>query len=79
MQTTRITLRAPAKINLSLKILGRREDGYHELETLMQKIALYDELELRLTSEPGVRIRCSNAELPTDFRLPKLRLGRPYC
>ncbi|MGB5685090.1 MAG: 4-(cytidine 5'-diphospho)-2-C-methyl-D-erythritol kinase [Candidatus Electrothrix sp.] len=66
MQTTQITLRAPAKINLSLKILGKRADGYHELETLMQKIALYDELELNLTAEPGVRIHCSNAELPTD-------------
>ena len=66
MQTTQINLRAPAKINLSLKILGKREDGYHELETLMQKIALYDELELSLTAEPGVRIHCSNAALPTD-------------
>jgi len=66
MQTTQITLRAPAKINLSLKILGKREDGYHELETLMQKIALYDELELSLTAELGVRIHCPNAELPTD-------------
>ncbi|CAK8712432.1 MAG: 4-(cytidine 5'-diphospho)-2-C-methyl-D-erythritol kinase [Candidatus Electrothrix sp. AX5] len=66
MQTTQITLRAPAKINLSLKILGKREDGYHELETLMQKIALYDELELSLTGELGVRIHCQNTELPTD-------------
>ena len=65
-QATQLTLRAPAKINLSLKILGKRADGYHELETLMQKIFLYDELELRLTAEPGVRIHCSNAEIPTD-------------
>ncbi|WP_446009664.1 4-(cytidine 5'-diphospho)-2-C-methyl-D-erythritol kinase [Candidatus Electrothrix sp.] len=65
-QTTHIKLRAPAKINLSLKILGKRKDGYHELETLMQKISLYDDLKLRLTAEPGIRIQCPNADLPDD-------------
>lgn len=57
-QTAQITLLAPAKINLSLKILKKREDGYHELETLMQKISLYDELTLCLTEKPGVHIHC---------------------
>ncbi|MCI5150573.1 MAG: 4-(cytidine 5'-diphospho)-2-C-methyl-D-erythritol kinase, partial [Candidatus Electrothrix sp. MAN1_4] len=65
-QTTYIKLRAPAKINLSLKILGKREDGYHELETLMQKISLYDELELCLATEPGVHIHCPDTDLPDD-------------
>ncbi|MDU9049455.1 MAG: 4-(cytidine 5'-diphospho)-2-C-methyl-D-erythritol kinase [Candidatus Electrothrix sp. Rat3] len=78
MQTTQITLQAPAKINLSLKILGKREDGYHELETLMQKIALYDELELSLTAEPGVQIHCSNAELPTDERNIAVRAAQLF-
>lgn len=65
-QTSSLRLRAPAKINLFLNILGRRNDGYHELETLMQKVALYDELELHLTDEPGVRLRCSRADLPEN-------------
>ncbi|XCN73153.1 MAG: 4-(cytidine 5'-diphospho)-2-C-methyl-D-erythritol kinase [Candidatus Electrothrix aestuarii] len=68
-QTTPLKLRAPAKINLTLKILGKREDGYHELETLMQKVSLFDELELSLTSDPGITIHCSNysnADLPED-------------
>ena len=65
-QTTQLKLRAPAKINLTLKILGKREDGYHELETLMQKISLFDELELRLTDEPGIHLRCLNTDLPED-------------
>ena len=69
-QTTRLTLRAPAKINLFLKILGKRADGYHELETLMQKIALFDELELSLTTEPGVRISCTCSDRP-DADLPE--------
>ncbi len=37
---------APAKINLSLKILGRRNDGFHELDTLIAPISLYDELRI---------------------------------
>ncbi|MCI5207945.1 MAG: 4-(cytidine 5'-diphospho)-2-C-methyl-D-erythritol kinase [Candidatus Electrothrix sp. ATG2] len=65
-QNTQLTLLAPAKINLTLKILGKREDGYHELETLMQKVSLFDELELSLTSEPGITIHCPNADLPED-------------
>jgi len=35
---------APAKINLFLRVLGKRADGYHDIFTLMQKISLYDEL-----------------------------------
>ncbi len=65
-QIAPLHLLAPAKINLSLKILGKRADGYHELETLMQKVSLYDELELRLTAKPGIRIHCPNADLPED-------------
>jgi 4-diphosphocytidyl-2-C-methyl-D-erythritol kinase len=43
-----LTLRAPAKINLYLAVLGRRPDGYHELVTVLQAIDLSDELRLRL-------------------------------
>ena len=38
---------APAKLNLYLEVLGRREDGFHELETLMAPIRLYDRLQWR--------------------------------
>ncbi|MCI5122681.1 MAG: 4-(cytidine 5'-diphospho)-2-C-methyl-D-erythritol kinase, partial [Candidatus Electrothrix sp. AUS4] len=65
-QTTRLKLRAPAKINLTLKILGKRADGYHELETLMQKISLFDELELSLSDESGVHLHCLDTDLPED-------------
>ncbi len=63
-QTAQVNLRTPAKINLFLKILGKREDGYHELETLMQKVSLYDDLELSLTAESGVSIHCPKVDLP---------------
>lgn len=76
-----LVLKAPAKINLYLKIIGRRPDGYHELHTLMQKVALYDELELSLADEPGIHISCPGANLPEDegnivFRAAQLFLSR---
>ena len=40
----RLLVRAPAKINLSLLIAGKRPDGFHEIETLMAKIDLFDEV-----------------------------------
>ncbi len=43
-QTTNVTVFAPAKLNLFLKVLGKRADGYHELETLMVSVGLYDTL-----------------------------------
>lgn len=41
-----IVLKAPAKINLSLRVLGRRPDGYHELDSIMQMVGLYDEVHI---------------------------------
>ena len=49
---------APAKINLSLKILGPRSDEFHEIETLIAPISLYDELKIeRSTSKQGIGLR----------------------
>ena len=55
-------LRAPAKINLYLKVLGRRGDGYHELATWMQKLELADDITLALNRE-GITLHCRGAEL----------------
>ena len=58
-------LQAPAKINLFLRVVGRRSDGYHELETLMCCIGLYDTLRLSVgTGQSG--ITCSDPHLPCD-------------
>jgi 4-diphosphocytidyl-2-C-methyl-D-erythritol kinase len=56
---------APAKLNLFLEILGRRPDGYHEIETLMVAVDLYDTL--TITDDPSGRItlRCDDPSLPT--------------
>ena len=61
-----LCLDAPAKINLYLKITGRRPDGYHELATLMQKLALFDTLCCTLVDEPGIHLTCPGTDLPVD-------------
>ncbi|MBM9536370.1 4-(cytidine 5'-diphospho)-2-C-methyl-D-erythritol kinase [Desulfobulbus alkaliphilus] len=65
LQQTTLFLSAPAKINLGLRVTGRRLDGYHTIETVMQKIGLCDELELRRGGK-GIRLRCPNGTAPED-------------
>ncbi len=59
-----LTLQAPAKINLCLSVLGRRADGYHELEMLMQMVGLYDEVRVELAGK-GVSVLCDSAAVPS--------------
>jgi len=54
---------APAKINLSLKILGRRDDGFHEIETLIVPISLCDEIKIE-KNEGGIEFRCDDPSVP---------------
>ena len=49
-------LRALAKINLGLDILGKREDGYHEVRMIMQTIQMYDVLEIKKKKAPGISL-----------------------
>lgn len=53
----------PAKINLALRIHHKRKDGYHELETLLQMVSLYDRIELE-TSPSGIELDCDEPEIP---------------
>lgn len=58
---------APAKINLVLRILDRRTDGYHNLWSLMQTVQVQDEITLALTgAHSGVTLRCDEPSLKTD-------------
>ncbi len=60
-----ITLSAPAKLNLTLRILGRRDDGFHELETLMVKLpGLADQLVLEKADR--FSFECTDASIPGD-------------
>lgn len=56
---------SPCKVNLLLNILGKRGDGYHELETVMQPVNLCDALRFEKTGS-GVVLSCSDASLPVD-------------
>src|ERR1051325_1183063 len=56
---------APAKINLSFRIKGRRADGFHEIETLMAPISLADRLTIERAGDDGrIRFSCDDASLP---------------
>jgi 4-diphosphocytidyl-2-C-methyl-D-erythritol kinase len=58
------TFMAPAKINLCLHVLGKRPDGYHDLAMLMQRITLFDRIDIRLNAGPDIRVACAGGELP---------------
>lgn len=62
----RITLKAPAKINLTLDILGKRADGYHELRTIMQSVSIYDTLTIEKTGGSGIILECDRDDVPRD-------------
>jgi 4-diphosphocytidyl-2-C-methyl-D-erythritol kinase len=60
-------LSAPAKINVYLRIVGRRADGYHLLDSLMIPVSLYDELDVHVEAGPhAIIIDCDDPTLPTD-------------
>ncbi|MBQ7032356.1 MAG: 4-(cytidine 5'-diphospho)-2-C-methyl-D-erythritol kinase [Clostridia bacterium] len=61
-----LSIRAHAKINLSLDIIGKRPDGYHDLSSVMQSIRLHDEVTLR--SQKEITVRCDLRFLPCDNR-----------
>ena len=52
-------IHAYAKINLTLDILGRRPDGYHDLVMVMQSVGLYDEVTVKLTDITGIKVTSS--------------------
>jgi len=57
-----LVLQSHCKVNLLLNILGKREDGFHELETIIQPVPLFDELRIELVGE-GIELTCSDPRL----------------
>jgi 4-diphosphocytidyl-2-C-methyl-D-erythritol kinase len=61
----KVLIKCPAKINLSLDVVGKLENGYHKLEMIMQSVALYDKVTLE-KNDGGINIYCSNKNVPSD-------------
>ena len=61
-----LSLRAPAKINLHLEVLGLRDDGFHELAMVMQTLDLADELAVDSAPAGELSLCCSDPALPVD-------------
>ncbi len=72
---------SPAKVNLYLRVLRKRRDGYHDIASLMQRISLCDEMIFRPAAE-GIRVRCPGSSLPENegnivFRAAEAFFHRP--
>ena len=63
---TPVTVHAPAKVNLILRILDRRPDGYHNLWSIMHTVALEDAVTIRASSQRGIRLACNVGGLSVD-------------
>ena len=62
----RIQLKALGKINLGLDVLGKRENGYHDVRMILQTVYLYDEVTLEKRQKPGITVSTNLIYLPTD-------------
>lgn len=60
-----ITIRSFAKINLTLDVLETREDGYHNIESVMQSIGLHDVITIKIGGRKGIRLETTDPEIPT--------------
>ena len=75
-----LRLTAPAKINLGLDVLDKRSDGYHNIQTVMQTISLYDYIVIR-PADKGIRLECDSPGIPAGeenlaYQAARLILGR---
>ncbi|HYJ45853.1 MAG TPA: 4-(cytidine 5'-diphospho)-2-C-methyl-D-erythritol kinase [Pyrinomonadaceae bacterium] len=75
-------LRAPAKVNLSLRVVGKRRDGYHLIDTIMVPVSLYDEIEIK-RAKPGAKltVTCDDPKIPSGknnlaYKAAALILGK---
>ena len=69
---------APAKINLCLHVTGRREDGYHDLATLMQRVAIQDRLEIAISSGTEITVCCPRLVLSPGVENIAARAARLF-
>ena len=69
---------APAKLNIRLKVTGRRPDGYHELVSIMVPVSLFDHLELERTRRGRIRLTCQGLSIPDNEENLVYRVARAF-
>ncbi len=74
----RITVKAPAKLNLFLDITGRRDNGYHLMDMVMQTVDLYDVVTLSLKKTGDSTLYCNGADIPVDKSNTALRAVKAF-
>ena len=70
---------ALAKVNLSLRVLRRREDGFHEIESLMCPVSIFDTLEIAHREAVGLEFVCDDSTLPTGDDNLVVRAAKSFC
>jgi 4-diphosphocytidyl-2-C-methyl-D-erythritol kinase len=68
-----------AKLNLTLDVLGKREDGYHDLQSVMQTISIRDDVEIDIGTGKPWTLRCSQEGIPTDETNLAWKAAKVYC
>jgi 4-diphosphocytidyl-2-C-methyl-D-erythritol kinase len=66
---SKITVLSPAKINLYLNILGKYPDGFHEVESVIERISIFDKITVEITKDPAITISSNNKKLETENNL----------
>lgn len=70
---------AYAKLNLTLDVLGKRDDGYHDLQSVMQTISVRDDVEIDVGTGKPWKLLCSQEGIPTDESNLAMKAARVYC
>ncbi len=68
-----------AKVNLTLDVLGKREDGYHDIKSVMQAISIRDDIEIDIGTGRPWTLRCTQEDIPCDSRNLAWKAAEIYC
>jgi 4-diphosphocytidyl-2-C-methyl-D-erythritol kinase len=68
-----------AKVNLTLDVLGKRDDGYHDLKSIMQTLSIRDDIEIDVGTGKPWRLLCDKEGIPTDERNLAWKAAKIYC